>query len=218
MGNAADFRAGNGFERLRRGFSSFRLYLHMHKGKMIIFSAPSGSGKTTLVRHILKTFPDDIEFSISATSRPKRGIEINGKDYHYLSVEEFKSKVENNEFLEWEEVYAGTHYGTLRASVESIWDRGKAVIFDIDVEGGLNLKNQFKEDAMSVFVMPPSIKILEERLHSRSTDSKESIARRIAKAEKELKTAELFDVFILNENLDEACAKAEELVRDFLKI
>lgn len=185
---------------------------------MIIFSAPSGSGKTTLVRHILKTFPDDIEFSISATSRPKRGIEINGKDYHYLSVEEFKSKVENNEFLEWEEVYAGTHYGTLRTAVETIWNRGKAVIFDIDVEGGLNLKNQFKEDAMSVFVMPPSIKILEERLHSRSTDSKESIARRIAKAEKELKTAELFDVFILNENLDEACAKAEELVRDFLKI
>lgn len=185
---------------------------------MIIFSAPSGSGKTTLVRHILKTFPNDIEFSISATSRPKRGIEINGKDYHYLSVEEFKSKVENNEFLEWEEVYAGTHYGTLRTAVETIWNRGKAVIFDIDVEGGLNLKNQFKEDAMSVFVMPPSIKILEERLHSRSTDSKESIARRIAKAEKELKTAELFDVFILNENLDEACAKAEELVRDFLKI
>lgn len=185
---------------------------------MIIFSAPSGSGKTTLVRHILKTFPNDIEFSISATSRAKRGIEVNGKDYHYLSVEEFKSKVANNEFLEWEEVYAGTHYGTLRSSVEHIWSKGKAVIFDIDVEGGLNLKNQFKEAALSVFVMPPSIKILEERLHSRSTDSKESIARRIAKAEKELKTAELFDVFILNENLEEACAKAEELVRDFLKI
>ncbi|MDI1354326.1 MAG: guanylate kinase [bacterium] len=185
---------------------------------MIIFSAPSGSGKTTLVRHILKTFPNDIEFSISATSRPKRGIEINGKDYHYLSVDEFKTKVEKNEFLEWEEVYAGTHYGTLRSAVETIWSRGRAVIFDIDVEGGLNLKNQFKEAALGVFVMPPSIKILEERLHSRSTDSKESIARRIAKAEKELKTAELFDVFILNENLDEACAKAEELVKDFLKI
>jgi guanylate kinase len=190
----------------------------MHSGKMIIFSAPSGSGKTTLVRHILKTFPQHIEFSISATSRPKRGIEVNGKDYHYLSVDDFKAKVAANEFLEWEEVYAGTHYGTLRSEVESIWARGKAVIFDIDVEGGLNLKNQFKEKALAVFVMPPSIKILEERLHSRSTDSKESIARRIAKAEKELKTAELFDVFILNENLEEACAKAEELITEFLGI
>lgn len=190
----------------------------MLSGKMIIFSAPSGSGKTTLVRHILKTFPDKIGFSISATSRPKRGVEVNGKDYHYLSVDEFKERVARNEFLEWEEVYAGTHYGTLRSEVEKIWAGGKAVIFDIDVEGGLNLKNQFKEDALAVFVMPPSIKILEERLHSRSTDSKESIARRIAKAEKELKTAELFDVFILNEDLEFACNKATELVGDFLKI
>ena len=190
----------------------------MLKGKMIIFSAPSGSGKTTLVRHILKTFPEEIEFSISATSRPKRGVEENGKDYHYLSVEEFKNKVANNEFLEWEEVYAGTHYGTLKSEVEKIWAKGKAVIFDIDVEGGLNLKNQFKEDSLGIFVMPPSIKILEERLHSRSTDSKESIARRVEKAEKELKTAELFDVFILNENLPDACEKAEEIVKEFLKI
>jgi guanylate kinase len=190
----------------------------MHSGKLIIFSAPSGSGKTTLVRHIVKTFPKHIAFSISATSRPRRGVEENGKDYHYLSVETFKEKVANNEFLEWEEVYAGTHYGTLRSEVERIWATGKAVIFDIDVEGGLNLKNQFSDKALAIFVMPPSIKILEERLHSRSTDSKESIARRIAKAEKELKTAELFDVFILNENLDEACAKAEELVKEFLRI
>jgi guanylate kinase len=188
----------------------------MHSGKLIIFSAPSGSGKTTLVRHVLKTFPNDIEFSISATSRPKRGIEQNGKDYYYLSVDDFKEKVANNEFLEWEEVYAGTHYGTLKAEVERIWAKGKAVIFDIDVEGGLNLKNQFKQDALAVFVMPPSIKILEERLHSRSTDSKESIARRISKAEKELKTAELFDVFILNENLSDAFVKAEEIVKGFL--
>ena len=190
----------------------------MHAGKLIIFSAPSGSGKTTLVRHILKTFPNDIAFSISATSRPKRGIEVNGKDYHYLSIEDFKQKVENNEFLEWEEVYAGTHYGTLKTEVEQIWAQGKAVIFDIDVEGGLNLKSQFKDKSLAFFVMPPSIKILEERLHSRSTDNKESIARRIAKAEKELKTAELFDVFILNEVLEEACIKAEEIVGDFLKI
>ena len=187
----------------------------MLNGKLIIFSAPSGSGKTTLVRHILKTFPEHIEFSISATSRPKRGVEENGKDYYYLTQEEFKTRVANNEFLEWEEVYAGTHYGTLKAEVERIWAKGKAVIFDIDVEGGLNLKKQFKRDALGVFVMPPSIKILEERLQSRSTDSTESIARRIAKAEKELKTADLFDVFILNENLEEACAKAEEIVKGF---
>lgn len=145
-------------------------------------------------------------------------MEVNGKDYHYLTVDEFKEKVAKNEFLEWEEVYAGTHYGTLRSEVEKIWAKGKAVIFDIDVEGGLNLKNQFGDKALAIFVMPPSIKILEERLNSRSTDSKDSIARRIAKAEKELKTAELFDTFILNEDLDTACSKAEDLVKDFLKI
>jgi guanylate kinase len=188
----------------------------MNSGKLVIFSAPSGSGKTTLVRHVVKTFPERIEFSISATSRPRRGIEENGKDYYYLSVEEFKTKIENNEFLEWEEVYAGTHYGTLKAEVERIWAKGKAVAFDIDVEGGLNLKGQFKDRALAIFVMPPSIKILEERLNLRSTDNKDSIARRIAKAEKELKTAELFDVFILNENLAEACKKAEDLVGEFL--
>ncbi|MDI9341042.1 MAG: guanylate kinase [Sediminibacterium sp.] len=188
----------------------------MNSGKLIIFSAPSGSGKTTIVRHLLKTYPDKIEFSISATSRPKRGIEENGKDYYYLSPEEFKQKVADEEFLEWEEVYAGTHYGTLKSEVERIWAKGKAVIFDIDVEGGLNLKNQFKENALAIFVMPPSLKILEERLRSRQTDSQESIARRLQKAEKELKTAELFDVFIINEVLEDALVKAERLLEDFL--
>lgn len=188
----------------------------MQSGKLIIFSAPSGSGKTTIVRHLLKTFPDQIAFSISATSRPKRGVEEHGKDYHYLEIEEFKKKIEDKEFLEWEEVYSGVYYGTLRSEVEEIWAKGKAVIFDIDVEGGLNLKSQFKENALSVFVMPPSIKILEERLHSRQTDNPESIARRIAKAEKEIKTAELFDVFILNEKLEDACAKAERFALEFL--
>ncbi len=189
----------------------------MESGKLIIFSAPSGSGKTTIVRHLLKKFPDQIEFSISATSRPKRGIEENGKDYYYLTPEEFKKKIEQKEFLEWEEVYAGTHYGTLKSEVERIWAKGKHVIFDIDVEGGLNLKNQFGDRALAVFVMPPSIKILEERLNSRSTDSPESIARRVAKAEKEIKTAELFDTFILNEVLDEAFVKAEKAVIDFIQ-
>jgi guanylate kinase len=169
----------------------------MENGKLIIFSAPSGSGKTTIVRHLLKTFPDKLEFSISATSRSKRGVEENGKDYYYLSVEEFKQKIDNKEFLEWEEVYAGTHYGTLRSEVDRIWAKGKNVIFYIDVEAGLNLIKQFGEKALAIFVMPPSIKILEERLNSRSTDSAESIARRVEKAEKEIKTADLFDVFIV---------------------
>jgi len=188
----------------------------MTKGKLIIFSAPSGSGKTTIVRHLLKTFPNHLEFSISATSRPKRGVEENGKDYHYLTVEEFKQKIDNQEFLEWEEVYADTHYGTLKSEVDRIWAKGKHVIFDIDVEGGLNLKKIFGDIALAVFVMPPSIKILEERLNTRSTDSTESIARRVAKAEKEIKTADLFDTFILNEVLEEAFAKAEKIVGEFI--
>ena len=188
----------------------------MSNGKLIIFSAPSGSGKTTIVRHLLKTFPDQLEFSISATSRPQRGVEENGKDYHYLTVDEFKEKIDNKEFLEWEEVYSGVHYGTLRSEVDRIWAKGKHVIFDIDVEGGLNLKKQFSEKALAIFVMPPSIKILEERLNTRSTDSSESIARRVEKAEKELRTADLFDTFILNEILEEAFAKAEKLVSEFI--
>ncbi len=190
----------------------------MASGKLIIFAAPSGSGKTTIVRHLLKTYPQYLEFSVSATTRPIRPGETHGKDYYYLSADDFQHKITNDEFLEWEEVYAGTRYGTLKSEVDRIWAKGKAVIFDIDVEGGLNLKNRFKEKALSVFVMPPSIKILEERLNSRNTDSPESIARRIAKAEKELKTAELFDCFILNEVLDDALKKAEVLVGEFLKI
>jgi guanylate kinase len=190
----------------------------MHNGKLIIFSAPSGSGKTTIVRHLLKVFSTQLEFSISATSRPKRGKEENGKDYYYLTPDEFKTKVKAGEFLEWEEVYAGTCYGTLRSEVERIWNSGKHVIFDIDVEGGLNLKNQFGKRALAIFVMPPSIKILEERLRSRSTDSAESIARRLEKAEKELKTAKLFDRFILNEDLNQAFADAEKIVNEFISL
>lgn len=197
----------------------FRLFLSlpMTNGKLIIFSAPSGSGKTTIVKHLLSTFPDKIGFSISATNRERRGDEVHGKDYYYLSTEDFRKKVADKQFLEWEEVYAGSYYGTLRSEAERIWSLGKAVIFDIDVEGGLNLKSQFGDQALAVFVMPPSIKILEERLRSRQTDSPESIARRVAKAEKELKTAELFDVFILNEKLEEACEKAERLILEFLE-
>jgi len=190
----------------------------MQQGKLVIFSAPSGSGKTTIVRHLLKAFPEQLEFSISATSRPRRGVEENGKDYYYLSQEEFKYKIENEEFLEWEEVYSGTYYGTLKVEAEKIWKKGKVVIFDIDVEGGLNLKQQFKKSALSVFVMPPSIKILEERLRSRKTDSAESITRRIEKAEKELKTASLFDKFLINEDLKKAFLDADKILCEFLNI
>lgn len=189
----------------------------MAQGKLIIFSAPSGSGKTTIVRHLVAAMPDKLAFSISATSRAQRGAEVNGKDYHYLTNEEFKNKIKAGEFLEYEEVYSGTYYGTLKSEVERIWATGKHVIFDIDVQGGLNLKHQFKDRALAVFVMPPSIKILEERLQLRQTDSPESIALRVEKAEKELQTAKLFDCFILNENLEKACAEAEKLVGEFLQ-
>jgi guanylate kinase len=189
----------------------------MEEGKLIIFSAPSGSGKTTIVRHLVSVMSHTLEFSISATSRAKRGSEENGKDYHYLSPEEFKNRIIRNEFLEWEEVYSGVCYGTLKSEVERIWRSGKNVIFDIDVQGGLNLKHQFKERALAVFVMPPSIKILEERLQLRQTDSPESIALRVEKAEKELQTAKLFDCFIINEELASAFAEAERVVKQFLE-
>jgi guanylate kinase len=189
----------------------------MQQGKLVIFSAPSGSGKTTIVKHLVAKMHDKLAFSISATSRAKRGAEENGKDYYYLSVDEFKSRIKAGDFLEYEEVYAGTYYGTLRSEVERIWAEGKNVIFDIDVQGGLNLKHQFREQALAVFVMPPSIKILEERLQLRQTDSPESIALRVEKAEKELQTAKLFDCFILNEDLGKACAEAERIVGEFLE-
>jgi guanylate kinase len=189
----------------------------MRQGKLVIFSAPSGSGKTTIVRHLAAAMPDKLAFSISATSRAKRGVEEHGKDYHYLTHEEFKNKIKTGDFLEYEEVYAGTYYGTLKSEVEKVWASGKDVIFDIDVQGGLNLKHQFKDRALAVFVMPPSIKILEERLQLRQTDSPESIALRVEKAEKELQTAKLFDCFILNEELHTACKEAERVVNEFLK-
>ena len=190
----------------------------MEKNKAIIFSGPSGSGRTTLVRFLLKTYPERITFSVSATTRPPRGEEKNGVDYYFISEDEFKSKIETNDFLEWEEVYKGRFYGTLKTEAKRIWDSGKIILFDIDVEGGLNLKKQLKLNALSVFVMPPSIKILEERLRSRNTDSEESVSRRIEKAEKELKTASLFDKFIINENLEKALAEADKLFSEFLLI
>lgn len=187
----------------------------MEKNKAIIFSGPSGSGKTTLVQFLLKKYPDMLTFSVSATTRPPRGEERNGKDYYFIGETEFKRKIESGEFLEWEEVYTGRFYGTLKAEAQRVWNSGKIILFDIDVEGGLNLKQQLQANALAVFVMPPSIKMLEERLRSRNTDSEESISRRIEKAEKELKTARLFDKFIINENLEKALAEADLLFSEF---
>ena len=186
------------------------------KGKLIIFSAPSGAGKTTIVKHLLqKGF--DLEFSISATSREPRHTETHGKDYYFLSGEEFLSKVENGEFLEWEEVYKGTSYGTLKSEVERIREQGKNVVFDVDVVGGLNIKKYYGDEALAVFVQPPSVEELRNRLVGRSTDSDEKIAMRVAKAEHELSFAPQFDVVIINDKLEDAFVEAEKIISEFLK-
>lgn len=185
------------------------------EGKLIIFSAPSGAGKTTIVHHLLKVFPQ-LEFSVSACSRPMRDGETNGVDYYFIPVEDFKKKIAGNEFIEWEEVYKDNFYGTLKIEIERIWKKEKHVIFDVDVIGGLNLKNKFTDSALAVFVMPPSIQDLEIRLKSRETETPESIARRIGKAESELKTVDLFDKVILNDKLENAFVEAEKIVSEFL--
>jgi len=186
------------------------------QGKLIIFSAPSGAGKTTIVNHLLKMFPE-LEFSVSACSRGKRKDETHGVDYYFISVDEFKKKIENNEFVEWEEVYTDNFYGTLKVEIERIWNKGKHVIFDMDVVGGINLKKKFGDAALSIFVMPPSIEHLEKRLKLRETETPESIARRLGKAVNELKTANQFDKIILNDNLETAFAEAEKAVTIFIK-
>ena len=186
------------------------------KGKIVIFSAPSGAGKTTIVHHLLKVFPQ-LEFSVSACSRPKRKGETHGVDYYFISLEEFKQKIAGNEFAEYEEVYKDNFYGTLKSEIERIWKKGKHIIFDMDVMGGLNLRLQFGENALAIFVLPPSIAHLESRLKSRETETPESIARRLGKAEQELLKANLFDKVILNDNLETALKEAEEIVGNFLK-
>lgn len=190
----------------------------MNEGKLIVFSAPSGSGKTTIVRHLLEQDELNLEFSISATSREKRGNEIDGKDYYFLSAQEFKNKIKNDEFLEWEEVYRDNFYGTLKSEVERIWKKGKHVIFDIDVSGGLRIKRKFPIETLAVFVKPPSIDELKIRLKKRKTESEDKINMRIAKASAELATAPLFDVIIENDNLNKALKEAKTLVSDFISI
>ena len=186
------------------------------KGKLIVFSAPSGSGKTTIVRHLLNQEQFQLEFSISATSREARGNEKDGEDYYLISAKEFKNKIKLDEFLEWEEVYIDNFYGTLKTEVERIWSKGKHVIFDIDVAGGLRIKKKFPERTLAVFVKPPDINELIIRLKQRGEESPEKIAMRVAKAPTEMATAPQFDTIILNDDLKTALDDAENLVKDFI--
>lgn len=184
-------------------------------GKAIIFSAPSGSGKTTIVKHLLAHNPD-LGFSISASTRDKRGRkEEHGKDYYFLTPEEFKKKIDQDEFIEWEEVYEGNYYGTLKTEIQRIWDEGKNVIFDVDVKGGLALKKYFGDKALSVFVKVPSMEILEQRLRGRGTESHASLSQRLFKAKFEMTFADKFDVVLVNENLEKSLAEAQRLYNDF---
>jgi len=184
-------------------------------GKSIIVSAPSGAGKTTIVHRLMTEIPA-LAFSISACSRSARPLEQEGKDYYFLGVEGFKKAIENQEFIEWEEVYTDHYYGTLRREVQRLWDEGKVIIFDVDVVGGLNLKALFKEHALSVFIKPPSVEILEKRLRARETESEERIALRIKKSAWELSQAESFDVCILNDDLEKAVSDAKTQVTRFI--
>jgi len=186
------------------------------EGKLIVFSAPSGSGKTTIVHYLLEQNELNLDFSISATSRKKRGTEENGKDYYFISLKDFHKHIKNNDFVEWEEVYTDNFYGTLKEEIHRIWAEGKHVIFDIDVIGGLNVKSQFPEQTLAIFVKPPSIKEMERRLRNRNTDSEEKIKERVAKAEKEMKYAQDFDRILVNDNLEEAKKEAYKIVKNFI--
>jgi len=186
-------------------------------GKLIIFSAPSGAGKSTIVRHLLACrLP--LEFSISATSRKPRGNEKDGVEYYFLSPAQFRENIRKGAFMEWEEVYADQYYGTLKSEAERIWNTGRHILFDIDVMGGLNLKKMYPERALAIFVAPPSLEILEQRLRARGTDPEEALAKRIGKAKKEMEYSGDFDVILVNDRLEETLQRAEKLVRDFLTL
>ncbi|HDR51005.1 MAG TPA: guanylate kinase [Mariniphaga anaerophila] len=197
------------------GYKNYNENKSTSAGRLIIFSAPSGAGKTTIVKHLLQQ-DLNLEFSVSATNREPRQGEVNGKDYYFLTEEEFRKKIETDEFLEWEEVYNGIFYGTLKSEVERIRNAGKNVIFDVDVVGGLNIKKFYGTEALAVFVQPPSVEELKNRLKNRSTESEEKIKMRIAKAEKELEFARKFDVIIVNDKLPKALNEAEKVVSGFL--
>ena len=185
-------------------------------GKLIVISAPSGAGKTSIVQQLLKNMPD-LSFSISACSREKRENEIDGKDYHFLGIEGFKNKIEENAFLEWEEVYENQFYGTLKSEIERIWSEGKTVIFDVDVVGGLNIKKQYPQECLSIFITPPSVEVLRERLSGRGSESDETLAIRLGKAEEEIAKNQQFDVVILNDEFEIACEETQQVITNFIK-
>ena len=185
-------------------------------GKLIIFSAPSGAGKSTLVQYLL-TCGFDLEFSVSATSRSPRGTEKDGVDYYYLTPDEFRQKITNKEFIEYEEVYPNCYYGTLRSEIDRISSKGKNIVFDVDVVGGLNIKENYGNRAISLFIAPPSVEVLHERLHKRGTDTPEMIEKRVGKADYEMTFAPMFDKIVINDDLEAAKAEAEQYIREFLK-
>jgi guanylate kinase len=185
-------------------------------GKLIVISAPSGSGKTSIVSYLLKNM-ETLSFSISACSRERRENEIEGKDYHFLGIEGFKRSIKEDSFLEWEEVYKNQFYGTLKSEVKRIWSEGKTVIFDVDVVGGLNIKKQYPKECLSIFIMPPSIEVLAERLIGRGSESDESLQKRLDKAEEEISQNQEFDTVILNDDLSIACEETQEVITNFIK-
>ncbi len=187
------------------------------KGKLIVFSGPSGSGKTSIVKALLREYEGKVEFSVSAASRPKRFNETNGRDYYFLSPEEFRIKIEEQAFVEWEEVYKDCFYGTLYSEIERITSKGKHVIFDVDVKGGLNIKKRFGKDCVTFFVMPPSVEELEKRLRKRATESEESLQKRLSKAGYEMTFAQSFDFIVINNELQEAISEASDKVKIFMK-
>jgi len=186
------------------------------KGKLIIFSAPSGSGKTTIVRHLLKKFPGILAFSVSASTRERRDHEIDGKDYYFLAKKDFRERIANNEFAEWEEVYAGNYYGTFKTEIERLWAEGKQVLFDVDVKGGLKLKEIYREKALAIFVKVSSEKEIIRRLSERGTETEKSLETRLGKVRYELSFEDKFDITLVNDDLDETLTKAEEIVMEFI--
>ncbi len=188
----------------------------MSQGKLIIFSAPSGSGKTTIVRRMLSEIPE-LAFSVSACTRGPREGELHGRDYYFLTVDQFIRAIENDEFVEWEMVYEGKYYGTLRSEVDRIWNMQKHVVFDVDVEGGVNLKAKFGDKALAVFVMPPSLEVLEQRLRARGSETEEMLAERVEKARAEMDYAPQFDRIILNDDLERAVSECKEAILSFIQ-
>ncbi|GIV29380.1 MAG: guanylate kinase [Bacteroidia bacterium] len=186
-------------------------------GKLIVFSGPSGSGKTTIVQALLNKYPHVFGFSVSATTRPMRKGEIHGKHYYFISKEEFQNKIDNNEFIEWEQVYEGLYYGTLKSEIERLHQLKKHVLFDIDVEGGLNIKKLYPDKTLTIFVMPPDIEELKKRLKARQTENEENFNKRVNKATREIEKSKLFDLIIINDNLENAIQQAEQQILDFLK-